>query len=791
MTERARQYESAGKRRPDRFERIRCELFDSRVWLCPERALLITEYFRHYDVPSEPMVIRKAKALRHLLRNKSVRIFPDELIVGNIGSRRKSAIIQPELAGVFMCEELLWMDRRKTTPLPISWPDRLRLLFRVIPYWLFRNMSFRAFRGKRAAMLRYVREQLNATAYLINEAGGIGHFLPDYGKMLSWGVQGFLEAMKGDTGDLAEASRIACDGVMDYALRLSNEARRLTDIEQNPVRREELLEIARVCRKVPREPAGSLHEALQSLWTTHAAVCLEGLNSAVSFGRIDQYLRPYYEKDISEGRITRDEALELLLCFSAKTTEHLFLLSSRTSEYHGGYLVAQAATIGGMNEQGGDAVSDLTWLFLDVMERAGLRDPNYMARAHAGSPEDYVKRAVEVACLGHAVPGFFSDEAVIASLTAQGYSGKEARNFGVVGCVEPTIPGKSFCSTDAALFNLPLCLVLALNRGYRFGKKKRLGADTPDPAAFTSMDEVVDAFRTQVCFMVSRMIDELQVIELGNRDFHPTPFSSMLVEGCLETGRDVTQGGAVYNSSGIQGVGAADVADSLAAIDEVVFTRKIAPLSEVIDAVKRNFEGAPRLHAELTAAPKFGNDLDAPDRYAALTVRIFRDALARRTSTRGGPYIPGFYSSTCHVGFGSRTEALPSGRKKADPFAASLGCCNGRDRQGPTALLNSVAKIDSSLAPNGYALNLRFDVSSMKGGKARDVVTALVKGFFAQGGMEVQLNVLDPSMLEEARDNPGMHPEIVVRVAGYCAYFDELPLTVKNEIISRTRITLA
>ena len=780
-----------GKASSGRFTRIRQELLDSPVWLCPERALLITEYFRSHDDPSEPMVIRKARALSHLLRNKQVKIFDDELIVGNMGTKRKSALIQPELAGVFMCEELLWMDKRRTTPLLISWPDRMRILLRVIPYWLFRNMNFRAFSGNRFRMLRYVREQLGASAYLINEAGGIGHFLPDYEKMLNLGVTGVLESMQDRSSDLASACRIVCNALTDYAGRLAAEAERRAAAEAGAVRKTELQEIARVLRKVPREPAGSLQEALQSLWITHMAVCLEGLNSAVSFGRIDQYLLPFYEQDISRGEITPEKALELLLCFSAKTTEHLFLLSGRTSEYHGGHLVAQAATVGGMDADGRDAVNGLTGLFLDVMEQAGLRDPNYMARIHAGSPRGYVQRAVEVACRGNAVPGLFCDEAAIASLAAHGYSEREARNFAVVGCVEPTIPGKSFCSTDAALFNLPLCLVLALNRGRRPGSRARLGADTPDPATITSMEEVIEAFRAQVYFMTERMIRDLQVIERGNRDFHPTPLSSMLVEGCLETGRDVTQGGAVYNSSGVQGVGVADTADALAAIDEVVFRRKVHTLFEVIDAVKRDFVGRERIRAELLAAPKFGNDLDMPDAYAALVVRIFRDALSRHTSTRGGPYIPGFYSSTCHVGFGSRTEALPSGRKKGAPFAASLGCCNGSDRQGPTALLNSAAKIDARLAPNGYALNLKFDAPLMKGREAKGVMTALVEGFFARGGMEVQLNVLDPAILVEARDNPGRHPGIVVRVAGYCAYFDELPVSVKDEIISRTRIELA
>ncbi|HVN72513.1 MAG TPA: pyruvate formate lyase family protein [Desulfomonilia bacterium] len=778
------------KRSPERFERIRGALFSHGVNLCTERALLITEYFKKLDDRTEPMVIRKAKALRHLLQKKSVKIFDDELIVGNMGSFRKSAIMQPELAGVIMSEEILWLGRRKTNPYPLSWADRLNLLFKVIPYWLFRNMTAREFGWYNPKLGRFMLEQLDASYYLINESGGIGHFLPDYAKMISHGIEGYLDTLKEQTDELHAAALIACEGIADYAKRLSREASGLASREPLQARRNELVEIARICDKVPLEPAGTLHEALQSLWLTHVAVCLEGLNSAVSFGRIDQYLYPYYKHDIEAGRLNRDQALELLLCFSAKTTEHMFLLSSRTSEYHGGYLVAQAATVGGMDRNGNDAVNDLTYLFLDVMEISGLRDPNYMARIHAASPEGYVRRALDVARKGNGVPGLFNDEVTVASLASHGYPLKEARNYGVVGCVEPTIPGKSFCSTDAALFNIPVCLILALNRGMRPKSRVRVGALTPDPSAFTSMDHIIDAFKAQLGFMVARLIRDIQVIEKANRDFHPTPFSSMLVQGCLESGKDVTAGGALYNSSGIQGVGVADAADSLAAIDELVFRKKSYTLAQIVESMKQDFKDDPKLRAELLSAPKFGNDHGMPELYADMIVHIFHDALAKHRNTRGGPYVPGFYSSSTHVAFGRRTPSLPSGRKAGEPFAASMGCCNGRDRLGPTALLNSVAAVDSKLAPNGYALNMRFDMTALKGEKALDTITALTKGFFAQGGMEMQLNVLDPEMLLDARSHPGRYPGIVVRVAGYCAYFDDLPDTVKDEIIARTRIEL-
>ncbi len=773
---------------PERFRRIRETILKEPIWLCPERALLITEYFKHHDNKKEPMVIRKAGAMRHLLMHKSAKIWPDELIVGNMGTRRKSAIIQPELAGVFMCEDLLWIDKRKTTPHPISWVDRLKLLTQVIPYWLPRNMIIKAFGKDLAGFSRYAAEQLNATYYLINEAGGIGHFLPNYEKILQIGIDGYLESMRRKDGDLYQAARIVCEGLGAFARRMGDEADRQGDQETDPVRRHELKRIAEICRNVPQKPARTFHEALQSLWFAHMGVCLEGLNSAVSLGRVDQYLYPYYKNDIKDGRITPQEAFELLLCFSAKTTEHVFLISERTSQYHGGFLVAQAATIGGTDKNGRDAVNDLTYLFLDVMEHARLRDPNYMARIHDKSPKKYVQRAVDVARKGNGVPGLFNDGPVVEALVRHGFPLEHARDYGIVGCVEPSFPGRSFFSTDAALFNLPLCLILAINEGRRINGFRRIGFKTPPAGKLCSMDAIMDAFQTQVRHMVRRMVKDLQIIEAGNRDFHPTPFSSMLVEGCLESGQDVTAGGSMYNSSGVQGVGVADTADSLAAIDDLVFCKKKYRLLEILSALKANFDGYDKLRAELLHAPKFGNDLEMPDQYAARVAQIFHDALMPYQNIRGGNYVPGFYSSTCHVGFGNRTEALPSGRKSGEPFAASLGCGNGQDRRGVTALLNSVAKIDATLAMNGYALNLRFDKNTLSGEKGLRVLAALTQGFFKSGGMEMQLNVLDPEILQDAKNNPGKHPGIVVRVAGYCAYFDDLPDTVKQEIINRTRL---
>lgn len=771
----------------ERVETVRRDLVGTPVHLCPERACLVTEFFKEHDDPGEPTAVRKARALAYVLENKKVIIFPGERIVGNAGTSRRVCLMQPELASTFMAQELLWIDRRRTNPFLISRRDKAKLALEVLPYWLFRSMPARMFPslGRQAS---YMRHQLRPAFYLINEAGGIGHFLPDYEKMLAIGTSGYLESIEGRDDPLNRAARIVCSALDRWAGRLSAEATARSAVEGDPERAAELEEIGRICAKVPREPADSLHEALQSLWLTHMAVMLESLNSAVSFGRMDQYLYPYYRRDVEEGRLTREEATELLLQFSAKATEHVLLLSGAISQYHGGYLVVQAAIVGGTDAEGNDAVNPLTYVMLDVMERHRMRDPNYQARVHRGSPPEYLERALDVARTGSGSPSLFNDQAVVPALVAHGFPPAVARDYGIVGCVEPSIPGRSFLSTDAGLFNIPICLELALNGGRRWNRRRKVGASTPDPLSFRCMDDVLAAFRAQLDHRVDLMIDDFHMVEKANMEYHPTPLSSMLVEGCLETGKDLTEGGATYNSSGIQGVGVADVADSLAALDSLVFSDGKLTMAQVLAALRDDFEGHEDVRAALARAPKYGNDDPLPDGYAGLAVRMWHDSLARHRSVRGGAYVPGYYSVTCHVAFGRLTGPLPSGRRSGEPFASGVGAARGADTRGPTALLNSVSSLDSSLMANGNGLNLRFDPADVEGEKGLALLMGLTRGFFEKGGMEMQLNVLDPETLVDARRHPGKYPELVVRVAGYCAYFDDLPDEAKDEIISRTRL---
>lgn len=774
--------------------RVREDLSREKIHLCPERALLITEFFKKHDDPAEEMVLRKAHALKYLLSNKTVKIFPGELIVGSIGSFRKSCILQPELASSWLSQELLWIDKRKTNPFEATLRDKITLNLKVIPYWITRSMPSKMFPDIPTAV-RYIRHALNPTFYLINEAGGIGHFLPDYESVIRFGTTGLKErinnsAQKQGIKPLHRACLVACEALEVFASRLSREAQISALHETDPKRKMELQDISRICAKVPEYPAETFHEALQSLWVAHTAVMLESLNSAVSFGRMDQYLYPLFARDIESGRITPEKALELLLLFSAKCTEHVFLLTQKISEFHGGFLVVQAAIAGGTDSSGKDSTNPLSFLMLEAMKHHRMRDPNFQVRIHENTPKEFFRQAVETAKMGFGVPAFFNDQAVVPALTAHGFATEDARSYAIVGCVEPSIPGKSFLSTDAGLFNLPICLELALNMGRRWNRRKREGAPTQSPLKFKNMDDLIEAFRTQVDFLIDRMIGEFHMVEKGNINYHPTPLSSMLVEGCIQSGRDLTEGGALYDQSGIQGVGVADVADSLAAIDTLIFREKKITMENLLKALRRNFTGYETIRKMLENAPKYGNDHALPDSYAALVVRIFHDSLSRHESLRGGQYVPGFYSVTCHVAFGKVTGALPSGRKAGEPFGSAIGPACGADRNGPTALLNSVSSLDSSLMPNGNALNMRFDPSDIEGERGTEIIEALIKGFFSRGGMEVQFNIVDPEVLKDARAHPGKYPDLIVRVAGYCARFDDLPDSAKQEIINRTRLKL-
>jgi len=778
-----------GAREPvfsDRVWRLRKAVQSAKPTVCPERALLVTEYFRKRGNRRKPVLIQKAEALRHILKSRSAHIYEDELLVGSFSSRRVGGSILPELHGTAVLLDLFSFQKRPVNALELQDADRRALLLRVLPFWLPRSLAAKAFPPLRA--LRFARHQLKGEEYVINEAGGVSHIVPDYAKLLRQGSKSISEeaasrernAESPEKADFYAAVQIACAALEDLAAPYADRALEQAAAETDTERREELERIASVCRHVPARPAQTLQEVFQSILFAQIALNLESLDNSVCPGRLDQILHPYYQADLEAGRLDRDAARDLVGCFTVKMSEIVPIFSRAITRFHGGMFNGQVVVVGGKTSEGKDGANDLTWMFLDAMDQLRMRQPNYHARIHAGSPKPYVDRVAQMLLSGSGAPSLMNDEVVVPMLEGRGMDTADALDYSPVGCVEPVACGKTFGSTDAALMNLALCLERAL--GLKGG-----GASCGPVSSCNSLEDVLAILQRQVKHLIDTVIGDLKRIERANALYHPTPLTSMLLEGCMEQGVDSTAGGAGYNASGVQAVGMADVADSLAAIEEVVFRKRLCSMEALIGALERDFAGCESLQGHLLQAPKYGNDAPAVDRLMSRIMTLFSDALARHTNTRGGPYLAGFYSVTAHAAFGETTGALPSGRPAGRPLANGLSPANGFDRLGPTASLNSVAGLPlAQHARNGINVNLKMDPTFMGGETGVQAFSGLFRGYFAQGGMQVQMNVIDPHVLLEARDDPDKHPGLLVRVSGYSAYFNDLSPAMKQEVIDRS-----
>jgi formate C-acetyltransferase len=467
------------------------------------------------------------------------------------------------------------------------------------------------------------------------------------------------------------------------------------------------------------------------------------------------------------------------------------VFSHHLTRFHGGMFNGQVVTVGGTDTRGRDGTNELTYLFLEVMEELRLRQPNFHARVHKGAAEKYLNTIYTMLARGANSPALYNDEVIVETMVRHGYAREDALDYTAVGCVEPVCQGKSFSSTDAALFNVPIVLEMALNQGRRFNSPVRSGAKTKPVDRMEAMTDVTQAFEAQLAFMLGQLIDRLQAIEKANRRFHPTPLTSMLLDGCLASGRCSTAGGAFYNFSGIQCVGPVDTGDALFAIEKAVYKERRYSLKTLVEMLKDNLKDG-QARAYLRGLEKFGNDIAEVDRWSLYVVDRFVDTLASfGRNTRGGAYTTGLYSVTAHAWFGEVTGALPHGRRKKEPFASGIAPLNGMDRNGPTALLNSLNRFDFTRIANGINFNIKFLPHTLRDKTGLSALGALMRTYFRRGGMQAQINVLDPQALVAARDNPDLFPHLLVRVSGYSAYFNDLTPEMKEELIRRTTLGTA
>ena len=773
---------------------IREELLKESYSICLERLTLLDSYWRSGAERGKHPYIRRAEALAHIYKNRRPRIYSHELVFGNISSKRIAANYYPEGGSIHILEDIFCLESRPVMPYRLERREKWQLFSLGLRHFR-RSVAAKAF--MKPGWIGHFLDFFRAKRYYITEVAGISHLVPGHESVIKLGLEHFekeAEAKLAETGGDPDREAfyrglgLVTGGIRDMAANLAAQAEReAAGLPEASARRRELLEGAEILRRVPYKPARTFREGLQAAWLIHLALNLEDFEQGISFGRLDQFLYPLYKKDLEEGRLTPDLARELLASFCLKCAETIPLYSRRINRFFGGNAVGQGITVGGVDAEGADATNELSRLILEAYSLAMTREPSLHARMHSGTPDWFRNSCSALIQTGSGRPALFNDGPIICALLEAGMSLEHARDYAVIGCVEMGSQGRTYNSSDAALFNLPLCLELALNSGRRFGGGRRIGAKTPPPGEIKNYADLVAAFRGQVEHGVAEMIKVITELEKHYRVVRPSPLNSLLTEGCLESGLDVTVGGALYDYTSIQGVGLADAGESLYALKKLVFDKGQLSLEEFAGVLKSDFRGEEKLQARLRMRlPRYGNEHDGVDRAVQEAAGIFSKTICGYRNSRGGRYLAGFYSMTCHHGFGAVTGALPNGRPAGFRLSNGLSPADGADRSGPTAVLNSAAGMDSRNWANCYALNLKFEKSLIDGEKGIRALNHLTRGYFEQGGMELQINVQDAAQLRLARENPSLYPGLMVRVSGYCSYFCDLSPEVQDEIIERT-----
>ncbi len=786
------------------IQRLRKEQIKSKPEVCIERARFVTCYLRDMSSDDEPMEIRYAKAVNYFLSNKEPLFFDDNLLAGTTTSKAFGAPVYPELTGMTIWPELDTISKREKNPLLLSKKEAEELNFNIFPFWMDRNI------------LEYTRKKYNNPGcmklfekfvfFLASKAGTISHTIPDYKAALEKGIEHVIEEAASreaqilGSGNLTgenrqkmefyQAVQIAMKGVIAYAGNLSKKAAELAAQTNDPFKKKNFQTMSEICSRVPAKPAHTFREAVNSLWLVQIGTHAENINMAMSPGRLDQILYKYYRDDIDKGILTDKETIEILSCLWLKLNDNTNLVPETAEELFGGAGTVPAVTVGGIDENGEDAVNELTYLMLRVTELLKLRDPSVNARYHyEKNSAEYRDRVAEVIVNTGAVPAFHNDVVDIKTLEHQGVKTEHARDYAVIGCVEMGIPGRSYDASSSILFNLVSALELTLYNGKRpVTGDEQIGLPTGDPTTFKSFEEFWKAFKNQLSWLIGEAIQLNEYFGHAHQEVLPTPLLSAFFEGPMEKGRDLIFGGALYNSSGATHIGFADTVDSLNAIEKAVFIDKKWTFSELINAIKANFEGYEKLHAYLVNwTPKYGTDDPLAVKNSQNLIRFLYDFYQSHTNYRGGKYKTAYWTMTNHAGQGKLSGALPNGRKAYKVFASGITPVSQAAHDLSTCLRN-VGGLDSLRIPSGEALNLKYP--SVEGEEDIRKFAQAVEAYFKSGGLHIQFNIMSYRMLLDAKEHPENYPELLVRVSGYSAYFKDLNEAMKDEIITRTEYSI-
>jgi formate C-acetyltransferase len=796
-----------------RVARIRQRYRDTKPKVCVERFRLVTEFYR--GNPTMPPMVKRAKNLLNLCEKMPVVVHEDEVIVGELASTYRGSALFPEYYVGWLFEEIRSGTFFERTLDPYDMDRRdMDYVLQHEDFWAENNLSRLTDDALPPEFHDIVGNGIVTFGERHSGAGPVGHFCTDYDKAIRTGFSAIkeealqkIEGMKGRLyGEDAQreqfcyAVTIVCDAAITLAKRYAAECRRQAAACEDEGRHAELLEMAQGLDWIMERPARTFHEAVQCLFMYQIVLSLDGNLHGLTFGRVDQYLDGFYRADLSAGRINRERAQEILDLFCLKVAEMNKIWPRYATEAAGGYTSGQLITVGGVKRDGSDATNDVTYMLLECAQRLMLHDPPMSLRIHEGTPDKLWDIAIETTRACGGVPTFENDKVIVPALLDRGLSLESARNYCLIGCVEPGGCGDEWPASGGpgqeTFWRIPGAVLLAINNGEnpmpRFDglPQRRTGIPTGYLYEMESFDEVLEATKRQIEYFIDWHVSFTSVRECVARHHMPLPIVSATMDGCMESGRDVMYGGATYNSTGFAGVGIGTATDSLVAIKYMVFDKKLCTARQFYDAVMAGWEGhEPLRQRVMKEIPHYGNDLDYPDEIAEWLSKVITDKVRSCTGPRGNRWAAGLYPVATHVVWGKLTWATPDGRRTGEPLSDGISPIQCMDTSGPAATLKSALRIDHRHSSNGTLLNMKFHPKALEGG-GKDKLIALMKTYFDLDGMELQFNIASADTLRDAQLRPDAHKDLVVRIAGFSAYFVELHKGLQDDVIRRTELDL-
>ena len=834
-------YDSTEIPKSDRIPKLVENLYAKMPEIESARAILITESYRQTE--NEPMVIRRAKAFAHILENIPIVIRDLELIVGSTTIAPRGCQTYPEFSYEWLEAEFDTVEKRSADPFYISEKTKQELK-EANAYWKGKTTSELATSYMEPETLLAMEHNIFTPGnYFYN---GVGHVTVKYGEVLAIGFSGIKAKAQAELdklcladGDYQKKSRfleavmISCDAAIEYARRYARLALKEAEECTDPVRKRELLQIAQNCANVPEKGATGFYEACQSFWFVQQLLQIESSGHSISPGRFDQYMYPYYQKDMESGKITREFAQELMDCIWVKLNDLNKCRDAASAEGFAGYSLFQNLIAGGQNEEGIDVTNDLSFMSIQASMHVFLPQPSLSVRVWNGTPHEFLIRAAELTRTGIGLPAYYNDEVIIPSLMSRGLTLQDARDYNIIGCVEPQKSGKTEGWHDAAFFNMCRPLELVFSNG--IDKGVRIGPATGNVEDMTTFEQFYDAYKKQMDYAIQLLVNADNAIDMAHAERCPLPFLSSMVDDCMKVGKTVQEGGAVYNFTGPQGFGVANMADSLYSVKTLVYDEKKITMGELKEALATNYgkglgagdvaamtakianelkeagktigekevaailntvvaaSEAPEVKANgerilklIEEVPKFGNDIPEVDAFARDVAYTYTEPLQNYKNPRGGSFQAGLYPVSANVPLGAQTGATPDGRLAYQPVADGVSPSAGKDVNGPTAAANSVSRLDHYIASNGTLFNQKFHPSALSGRNGLENFVGLIRSYFDQKGSHMQFNVVSRETLLDAQKHPEQYKHLVVRVAGYSALFTTLSKSLQDDIIRRT-----